>query len=136
MSMQNSKNFLKLLFAPYPKVKGECHSCGECCRKVTLVHGGVEITTWEEFQKLRKIEKYYSMFTPNSCSDRAHLTFSCKHLQNDNLCGIHSTRPKLCRDYPSKAMALRGGELLQKCGYRFVYKDSFEEILKKKKKEL
>ena len=26
---------------------------------------------------------------------------TCKHLHNDNLCGIYETRPQICRDYSS-----------------------------------
>ena len=27
---------------------------------------------------------------------------TCKHLQDDNLCGIYDTRPQICRDYSTK----------------------------------
>ncbi|MCC6424295.1 MAG: YkgJ family cysteine cluster protein [Phycisphaerales bacterium] len=34
----------------------------------------------------------------------------CKHLQNDNRCGIYETRPRICREYSTDNCDFHGGE--------------------------
>ncbi len=34
----------------------------------------------------------------------------CKHLQDDNLCGIYETRPRICREYTTDNCDYHGGE--------------------------
>ena len=51
-----------------------CTSCGACCRIVGLI---------PEFR-----ERFFTWINNDG---------ACKHLQEDNTCGIYETRPDICR---------------------------------------
>ena len=76
-----------------------CNHCGaKCCRYFALPLDPPE--TWKEFDFIRwfLLHDHASLFTED---DGWYLLVHtpCKHLREDNLCGIYLTRPSICRDY-------------------------------------
>ncbi len=80
---------------------GEClcsYCPAKCCNYFALPIDTP--TTWAEFEDIRwfLLHERAAMFIEEG--DWYLLVYSrCKHLRSDNLCGIYSTRPKVCRDY-------------------------------------
>jgi len=76
-----------------------CSYCpAKCCQYFALPVDTP--TTWTEFESIRwfLLHERAAMFVEDG--DWYLLVYSrCKHLRNDNLCGIYATRPKICRDY-------------------------------------
>jgi Fe-S-cluster containining protein len=77
------------------------HCTAKCCRYFALPIE--EPTGWKDFEFIR----WYLLH------DRATVFIEddvwyllvhtrCKHLRDDNLCGIYETRPQICRDYSTK----------------------------------
>jgi Fe-S-cluster containining protein len=112
------------------KIQGACKMTGRCCQALMLGYGLRPIRTVREFEKMKKKREHYKMFqpVPKEYSD-GYLRFSCANLTEDHLCGIHDTRPEMCRRYPDPLMFRFGGELLPGCGYELVPAVSFEEEL-------
>ena len=80
---------------------GEClcaHCPAKCCKYFALP---IETpTTWSEFEYLRwfLLHDRAAIFIEEGTWYLLVYT-RCKHLGEDNLCGIYPTRPKVCRDY-------------------------------------
>ena len=76
-----------------------CNYCtARCCRYFALPIDIPE--NWKEFDYLRwfLLHDRAAVFTENGdWYLLVHTT--CKHLRDDNLCGIYETRPQICRDY-------------------------------------
>jgi Fe-S-cluster containining protein len=77
------------------------HCTAKCCRYFALPIE--EPTSWKDFEYIR----WYLLH------DRATVFIEdgvwyllvhtkCKHLRDDNLCGIYETRPQICRDYSTR----------------------------------
>ena len=85
-----------------PKDKVLCEYCtAKCCRYFALP---LETpTTREEFEYIRwfLVHDHATVFTEDGDWYVCVHTV-CKHLQNDNRCGIYETRPQICRDYTTK----------------------------------
>ncbi|MDP6442318.1 MAG: YkgJ family cysteine cluster protein [Pirellulaceae bacterium] len=79
-----------------------CEYCSaKCCRYFALP---IETpTSWKDFEYLRwyLLHEYASVFRED---DDWYLLVQtkCKHLGDDNLCGIYETRPQICRDYTTE----------------------------------
>lgn len=82
-----------------PKGEHLCTYCtAKCCRYFALP---IETpTTFQEFEYLRwyLLHDQATIFTED---DSWYLLVHtrCKHLGDDNRCGIYDTRPRICRDY-------------------------------------
>lgn len=98
---------------------GEClcsHCPAKCCQYFALPIDTP--TTWAEFEYIRwfLLHERAAVFVEEG--EWYLLVYSrCKHLRDDNLCGIYSSRPKVCRDYSTT-----------KCEYddHWVYEQYFE----------
>jgi Fe-S-cluster containining protein len=88
--------------AKVPSGANLCEYCtAKCCRYFAL-----PIETPEEFADFEYIRWYllHDRATVFKEDDDWYLLVytTCKHLQDDNRCGIYETRPKICRDYTTK----------------------------------
>ena len=85
-----------------PKSECLCDYCtAMCCRYFALPLDQPE--TMQEFDYLRwyLLHDKASVFVD---SDQYYLLVhtACKHIRQDNMCGIYQTRPQICRDYSTK----------------------------------
>ena len=85
-----------------PDGKVLCEYCtAKCCRYFAL-----PIETPEDYSDFEYIRWYllHERATVFKEDDDWYLLVHtvCKHLQDDNLCGIYETRPQICRDYTTK----------------------------------
>jgi Fe-S-cluster containining protein len=76
-----------------------CTYCtAKCCRYFALPID--EPKEWEDFDYIRwyLLHEQASVFIEE---DAWYLLVQnrCRHLRDDNLCGIYETRPQICRDY-------------------------------------
>ncbi len=128
------KSILSEIRDPYPRIRGACKMCGKCCHSLILTRKGKPIYTLVDFKKMQRWDpQTYHRFTPDTEleSDRP-LTFSCKYIDENNLCSDHENRPVLCQTYPHRSIFKIGAELEDGCGYRVVNKGDFEDILDRK----
>jgi len=85
-----------------PDGKVLCEYCtAKCCRYFALP---IEVPdTFKELEYLRwfMLHDRASVFKED---DDWYLLVhtACKHLQDDNMCGIYDTRPEICREYTTK----------------------------------
>jgi Fe-S-cluster containining protein len=79
-----------------------CSYCtAKCCRYFALPIEKPK--TWPDFEFIRwfLLHEKASVFVDGA--DWFLLVHTvCKHLRDDNLCGIYETRPAICRDYTTK----------------------------------
>jgi Fe-S-cluster containining protein len=76
-----------------------CDHCpAKCCRYFALPIDTPD--TWEEYDFIRwyMIHGRVSVFVEDGTWYMVVHT-DCKHLGEDNRCGIYETRPQICRDY-------------------------------------
>ncbi len=80
-----------------------CDYCtAKCCRYFALP---IETpTTFNDFEYIRwyLLHDRATVFTEDEVWYLLVHT-QCKHLRDDNLCGIYETRPQICRDYSTEA---------------------------------
>lgn len=79
-----------------------CTYCtAKCCRYFALPID--EPTTWKDYDTVRwfLLHDKASVFVED---DTWYLLVhtACRHLRDDNLCGIYETRPQVCRDYTTR----------------------------------
>lgn len=79
-----------------------CEYCtAKCCRYFALPIETPE--SWKDFDFIRwyLLHDRATVFTEDDCWYLlVHTT--CKHVGDDNLCGIYETRPQICRAYSTK----------------------------------
>jgi Fe-S-cluster containining protein len=85
-----------------PKDRHLCEFCtAKCCRYFAL-----PIEAPEEFADFEYIRWYllHERATVFKEGDDWYLLVhtTCRHLQDDNRCGIYETRPQICREYSTK----------------------------------
>lgn len=79
-----------------------CEFCtAKCCRYFALPIDTP--TSFDDFEFIRwyLLHEQASVFTEDETWYLLVHT-PCKHLQNDNRCGIYDTRPQICRDYTTE----------------------------------
>lgn len=76
-----------------------CDYCtAKCCRYFSLSIDRPKNARDFDFFRWYLLHQYASIFTETD--DWYLLVHSpCKHLQDDNRCGIYQTRPQICKDY-------------------------------------
>ncbi|MCA9245781.1 MAG: YkgJ family cysteine cluster protein [Planctomycetales bacterium] len=82
-----------------PEGKVLCEYCtARCCRYFALPIETPESAEDWDFVRWYLLHERASVFAED---DTWYLLVhtKCKHLQDDNLCGIYETRPQICRDY-------------------------------------
>ncbi len=110
-------------------VHGRCRMCGECCRRLSLIHNGRWIRNKRQFAACLKEYPDYSRFRIIGKNDTGELLFDCDRLSDDNTCSDHENRLDICRRYPTLAMLRKGGTTPEGCGFSFVKKDAFKRVL-------
>lgn len=96
---------------------GNCHRRGACCQRFSLRVGGRAIASAAEFlEAQQKFERWDGFYALNEVDQDGSLLFSCSHLEESGACRIYSSRPSVCREYPTQ---LRGpfAPLILGCGY-------------------
>jgi Fe-S-cluster containining protein len=76
-----------------------CQYCSaKCCRYFALAID--EPTEWRDFETLRwyLLHGDVAVFTEDG-TWYLLVYNTCRHLQDDNRCGIYATRPPICREY-------------------------------------
>lgn len=101
------------------EIVGHCRMCGRCCRDILLRNGARWITSRRQYRKLVAEAPDHARFRPVQHQEDGLLVFVCDRLGRDGRCTCHETRPALCRNYPSRSLYYRGGELLDDCGFAF-----------------
>lgn len=82
-----------------PKDKVLCEFCtAKCCRYFALPIDTPETTDEWEFVRWYLLHDAATVFQDEG-SWYLLVHTKCKHLRDDNLCGIYETRPQICRDY-------------------------------------
>ncbi len=119
---------------PYPRIRGNCVMCGNCCRSLILTYKGKPVYSMKEYKKLLRWDRdVYERFEPDVVQPESQpMTFTCKY-QVGNRCSVHESRPLICKTYPHRSIFGIGAVLENECGYRIVEKGSFEDILEQKK---
>lgn len=119
--------------------KGRCQNTGACCQAI-----GMEVPRWFwRYPKLIHLTQKWHFLRYNFVylgQNQNMLVYECLFLTKDKLCGIHKTKPKLCRDFPKQTW--RGKTRLHKgCGF-FYEKNgednkqkNFDAILNQKQKD-
>ena len=105
------------------EISGECNKCGKCCENIYSAY----MYTEKEFEFMKKIFPSYRRFYIKEKDKYGNFIFGCKYLK-DNLCSVYEKRPRLCRKYPQKRLAVYA-EMPDGCGYKIV-KKSFKDYLK------
>lgn len=85
-----------------PAGKCLCDYCtAKCCRYFALPMDTP--TTWKDFENIRwfLLHDRAAVFVEDEVWYILVHT-KCRHLRDDNLCGIYHTRPQICRDYSTK----------------------------------
>jgi Fe-S-cluster containining protein len=85
-----------------PEDKVLCEYCtAKCCRYFAMpIETPESFEDWE-FVRWYLLHESATVFTEE---DSWYLLVhtKCKHLGEDNMCGIYDTRPQICRDYTTK----------------------------------
>ncbi|MFW2366695.1 MAG: YkgJ family cysteine cluster protein [Desulforhopalus sp.] len=110
-------------------VTGSCHSCGSCCRQLSLEGRNGWINSRKEFQQTVLHSPEYNRFKIIGRDSGGVLLFTCRWLTDDGSCDNYEKRPSLCRNYPESSLLFCGGALPPGCGYRFKSVIPFEKIL-------
>ncbi|MGC9519989.1 MAG: YkgJ family cysteine cluster protein [Desulfuromonadaceae bacterium] len=113
-------------------VRGQCHRCGRCCRRIQIQQGRHWLRSRRAFRKLVRSHPEYSRFNIIGRDSHGLLLFECAWLQDDNTCADHAHRLDICRDFPAKGIFFCGGQLPHGCGYRVEEVTSFARILQDK----
>ena len=85
-----------------PEGKVLCEYCtARCCRYFALPIDTPDCVADWDFVRWYLLHDRASVFAED---DTWYLLVhtTCKHLRDDNLCGIYETRPQICRDYTTK----------------------------------
>jgi Fe-S-cluster containining protein len=85
-----------------PEGRNLCEYCtAKCCRYFALPIEAPE--SFEDFEYMRWFLLHDRATVFKEDDDWYLLVHTqCRHLQDDNRCGIYETRPKVCRDYSTK----------------------------------
>jgi Fe-S-cluster containining protein len=87
-----------------------CAKCAAlCCRQIALPLDNPESANDYDNIRWYLMHENVHVFVEEGQWYVAFAT-RCKHLQDDNLCGIYETRPRICRDYTTDGCEWHGGE--------------------------
>lgn len=125
--------YIQRLFSSKYILKGKCKKCGQCCRNIVFYLDNKLVTTEEEFEELKRINKRFNHFYISGKDGDRALLFTCKSIQENNLCKHYFFRSLYCRNYPhlKSEFITKGGVLLDNCGYSIDVDKKFDEYLKK-----
>jgi len=127
-----------------------CRICGTCCRVATtpysydelleLIKNGDEsaisfLKIFEPYSSTEEAKKVSSK-TVENITEHAKLTgknpdkikfYRCKHIQDNNLCGMYEQRKEICDRFPSTAWAVTPPG----CGFESWLAEKRDEIIEK-----
>ena len=102
-------------------IGGACRHSGQCCQSIMLYDNGKPLQTLSRFQEfLTKYSECYS-FVPNEINGQIS-SYDCNCLTNDNQCSRYTTRPNMCRKYPT-SFFYDHGFIYDSCGYHVEKND-------------
>lgn len=103
----------------------ECKQCGTCCRQVSVAMDTPEDKEdWDELIWMLHHENI-NVYLDNEDDWCVEFRTPCKHLMEDNRCGIYENRPNLCREHSAEECEMHGeGET-----YKLMFR-SAEELMK------
>ena len=132
LSFLKKQFHLKILKKRYYRF-GKCLQCGCCCENIYVRHKNEIIQTEEEFEEIKKIDKYsFYQHIDIIGKDEFGLIFTCQRFDKEKrLCKAHKKRPTICSNYPSEEIFMMGACLKEGCGYRFEPIEKFDEVFKK-----
>lgn len=83
----------------YPAGENLCEHCtAKCCHYFALAIDEPNVRRDYDFMRWYLLHDRASLFVDDETWYLlVHTT--CKHLRDDNMCGIYETRPQICRDY-------------------------------------
>jgi hypothetical protein len=110
-------------------ITGNCHCCGNCCRKINLEGVGGWLRSEKEYHAVLDEYPEYERFQITGKDDQGFLQFSCTWLTDQNLCRDHDNRLPLCTNFPDKSLYFCGGTLPPGCGYTIVEVRAFDKYL-------
>lgn len=76
------------------------HCTGHCCKYLALPLESPETARDYDDMRWYLMHQGVTIFVEDG-EWYIQVSTTCTHLQPDNLCGIYSTRPQICRDYKS-----------------------------------
>lgn len=110
-------------------VSGSCHSCGSCCRRLSLEGRDGWLYSRSAFYETVVHYREYNRFKIIGRDSDGVLLFTCRLLTVDGSCSDYEKRPPLCRNFPESSLLFCGGVLPPGCGYSFKPVIPFEKIL-------
>ena len=88
----------------------ECSKCGNCCKTLVITVSYSDIKRWQKERRVDIIREVVFVknapkgdgfyFETTIVLDKDHKKRPCIFLTEDNLCSIHETKPRICRDAP------------------------------------
>jgi Fe-S-cluster containining protein len=132
--MKIIKNIIKKFQSPKFIMDGSCKRCGTCCRMITFKIQDKFITSEEEFERLKIWQPRYKHFFISGKDEEGILLFTCKSLDDDNLCKNYMFRSLYCKSYPriKSDFIAAGAETLEGCGFYYKSSVEFKSFLSKK----
>lgn len=94
----------------------KCEQCGQCCKKLsptlTLEDLRREPKLWQYAVPIDKVgnakmRRYMMEKNIPYVMNKAGRGLSCPFQMPNGLCGIHETRPQICRDYPQQSKCIK-----------------------------
>lgn len=112
-------------------VRGHCHQCGACCRRMNLDIRGTWLKSRRQFKQLVQDNPDYARFEIMGRDWGGYLAFRCTWLDDHGRCKNHQHRLPICQNYPDDELYFTGGVLSPTCGYTFEVVPDFKKLLRK-----
>ncbi len=107
------------LTKPKWNIQGQCNKCGKCCKLLAISLPNF----WNKFKFIRNHIRWYYEINYNfkyvKTEMNTWLIFTCKNLNENNLCSIYPKRPRICREYPSP-YARDKPDIPPDCGFKLI----------------
>lgn len=110
--------------------KGNCDylNCKDTCCRNTILRGvdGKTIKTEQAYNDLMENPSENHGWQKNDENGKREWIFSCKHVNELNICSIYKDRPQICKDYPTGILSLK-----PTCSYNFELKKNLPKFKSK-----
>jgi hypothetical protein len=108
------------LFPTEYKIRGTCLQRGVCCQNIAIqLSPGFWRRPWIRRWSQRYYEFVYNFTFKHEEPELKVILFRCNYLTENGKCGIYSSRPQICRNYPTPRHFGRPA-FLPGCGYHAV----------------
>ncbi len=117
--------------------KGHCKQCGSCCRNIAFLIKDKPVSTEEQFELMKQMNRHYKNFFISGRDNDNALLFTCRELDENNRCKVYHFRGLLCRLYPNpnSSFIANGGTMRDNCGFYFEVDRNFSSYVKIDKKQ-